>query len=149
VAQAQEGDEVRVHYKGKLKDGTVFDASDEGEPLTFTLGENRVIEGFEKAVVGMEPGDSKTTEIPPAEAYGDHRPDMVMELDRAQLPENLEPKVGQQLQLRLEDGRTVPVLITEIGDDGVTIDANHPLAGRTLVFDIELVDVEQHTNGES
>jgi peptidylprolyl isomerase/FKBP-type peptidyl-prolyl cis-trans isomerase SlpA len=141
VAQAKEGDEVQVHYTGKLEDGTVFDTSQDGEPLSFTIGENRVIPGFESAVVGMEPGDSKTTEIEPDQAYGEHRDDMVMELDRDQIPEDVEPDVGQQLQLRLENGQTVPVLITALGEETVTIDANHPLAGRTLIFEIELVDV--------
>jgi len=141
VAQAKEGDEVQVHYTGKLEDGTIFDTSQDGEPLSFTIGENRVIPGFESAVVGMEPGDTKTTEIEPDEAYGEHRDDMVMELDRDQIPEDVEPDVGQQLQLRLENGQTVPVLITALGEETVTIDANHPLAGRTLIFEIELVDV--------
>jgi len=147
VAQAKEGDEVQVHYTGKLEDGTVFDTSQDGEPLSFTIGENRVIPGFETAVVGMEPGDSKTTEIDPEQAYGEHRDDMVMELDRDQIPEDVEPEVGQQLQLRLENGQTVPVLITALGEDTVTIDANHPLAGRTLIFEIELIEVAENGTG--
>jgi peptidylprolyl isomerase/FKBP-type peptidyl-prolyl cis-trans isomerase SlpA len=147
VARAKEGDEVRVHYTGKLEDGTVFDTSQEGEPLSFTIGEDRVIPGFEEAVVGMEPGDSKTQTIEPENAYGEHREDMVMELDKGQIPDEVEPQVGQQLQLRLENGQTVPVLITALGEDTVTIDANHPLAGRTLTFEIELIDVEE--NGEA
>jgi peptidylprolyl isomerase/FKBP-type peptidyl-prolyl cis-trans isomerase SlpA len=147
VAQAKEGDEVQVHYTGKLEDGTVFDTSQEGEPLSFTIGENRVIPGFEDAVLGMEPGDSKTTEIEPEQAYGEHREDMVLELEKDQIPEGVEPQVGQQLQLRLENGETVPVLITALGEETVTIDANHPLAGRTLQFEIELVDI--NANGES
>ncbi len=147
MAQAKEGDEVQVHYTGKLEDGTVFDTSQDGEPLSFTIGENRVIPGFETAVVGMEPGDSKTTEIDPEQAYGEHRDDMVMELDRDQIPEDVEPEVGQQLQLRLENGQTVPVLITALGEDTVTIDANHPLAGRTLIFEIELIEVTENGTG--
>lgn len=147
MARAKEGDEVRVHYTGKLEDGTVFDTSQEGEPLSFTIGEDRVIPGFEEAVVGMEPGDSKTQTIEPENAYGEHREDMVMELDKGQIPDEVEPQVGQQLQLRLENGQTVPVLITALGEDTVTIDANHPLAGRTLTFEIELIDVEE--NGEA
>lgn len=147
MAQAKEGDEVQVHYTGKLEDGTVFDTSQDGEPLSFTIGENRVIPGFETAVVGMEPGDSKTTEIDPEQAYGEHRDDMVMELDRDQIPEDVEPEVGQQLQLRLENGQTVPVLITALGEDTVTIDANHPLAGRTLIFEIELIEVAENGTG--
>ncbi len=135
-----------VHYTGRLEDGNVFDESQD-EPLRFTIGEQRVIPGFEEAVTGMEPGDSKTTEIPPKEAYGEHREDMVMELEREQLPDDLEPEVGAQLTLRLEDGRQVPVFIAALGEESVTIDANHPLAGRTLTFDLELVDIA--SNGES
>jgi FKBP-type peptidyl-prolyl cis-trans isomerase 2 len=147
VAQVKEGDEVQVHYTGKLEDGTVFDTSEDGEPLSFTVGENKVIPGFEEAVTGMEPGDSKTTEVEPEEAYGEHRDDMVMEMERDQIPQDVDPEVGQQLQLRLENGQTVPVLITALGEDTVTIDANHPLAGRTLLFEIELVDVAEGEGG--
>jgi len=147
VAKAKEGDEVQVHYTGKLEDGTVFDTSEDGEPLSFTIGENRVIPGFEEAVTGMEPGDTKTTEVEPEQAYGEHREDMVMEMEQDQIPDEVEPEVGQQLQLRLENGQTVPVLITALGEDSVTIDANHPLAGRKLIFDIELVDVEEGEGG--
>jgi len=141
VAKAKEGDTVQVHYTGKLKDGTVFDTSQDREPLSFTIGEQRVIPGFENAVVGMEPGDTKTEELAPEQAYGEHREDMVMELDRDQLPDNLDPKVGQQLQLRMQNGQEVPVVITELGEESVTIDANHPLAGKDLVFEIELVEI--------
>jgi peptidylprolyl isomerase/FKBP-type peptidyl-prolyl cis-trans isomerase SlpA len=143
VAQAQEGDQVQVHYTGKLEDGTVFDESQEGEPLSFTIGEDRVIPGFEEAVTGMEPGDEKTKEVDPEQAYGEHREDMVMEMERGQIPDEVDPEVGQQLQLRLENGQTVPVLITALGEDTVTIDANHPLAGRKLIFEIEVLDVEE------
>jgi peptidylprolyl isomerase/FKBP-type peptidyl-prolyl cis-trans isomerase SlpA len=148
VAKAKEGDTVQVHYTGKLKDGTVFDTSEEREPLSFTIGEERVIPGFEKAVVGMEPGDTKTEELPPEQAYGEHREDMVMELERDQLPDNLEPKVGQQLQLRMQNGQEVPVVITELGEESVTIDANHPLAGKDLVFEIELVEIGEDSEAE-
>jgi peptidylprolyl isomerase/FKBP-type peptidyl-prolyl cis-trans isomerase SlpA len=91
----------------------------------------------------MEPGDSKTTEVEPEQAYGEHREDMVMEMERDQIPDDVDPEVGQQLQLRLENGQTVPVLITALGEDTVTIDANHPLAGRKLMFEIELLDVAE------
>jgi len=147
VAQAKEGDEVQVHYTGKLEDGTVFDTSEDGDPLSFTIGENRVIPGFEEAVTGMEPGDSKTTEVEPEQAYGEHREDMVMEMERDQIPDDVDPEVGQQLQLRLENGQTVPVLITALGEESVTIDANHPLAGRKLMFEIELIDVAEGQGG--
>lgn len=148
MAKAKEGDTVQVHYTGKLKDGTVFDTSDEREPLSFKIGEQRVIPGFEEAVVGMEPGDTKTEELPPGQAYGEHREDMVMELERDQLPDNLEPKVGQQLQLRMQNGQEVPVVITELAEESVTIDANHPLAGKDLVFEIELVEIGEDSKDE-
>lgn len=149
MAKAKEGDTVRVHYTGKLEDGTVFDTSQDREPLSFTIGEQRVIPGFEEAVVGMEPGDSKTKELAPEKAYGEHREDMVMELERDQLPDNMDPKVGQQLQLRMQNGQEVPVVITDLGEEAVTIDANHPLAGKSLVFEIELVGIGENGEQES
>ena len=148
MAQAKEGDAVRVNYTGKLEDGTVFDTSENREPLDFTIGEEKVIPGFEQAVVGMEPGETKTETLPPERAYGPRREDMVMQMNRDEIPENVDPAVGQELQLRMQNGQTVPVRIADLSDEAVTIDANHPLAGRTLVFDIELLDV-QESNGES
>ncbi len=143
MATAQQGDSVKVHYTGKLKDGTVFDSSRErDEALDFTIGEGQVIEGFEEAVVGMEPGDEKTAEIPPADGYGPRRADLVVEVEKQRISEDVEPQVGQQLQLRLEDGRQVPVVVTKVEDGQVTIDANHPLAGKDLVFEIELISVD-------
>lgn len=144
MARAKKGDTVEVHYTGKLEDGTVFDTSQDREPLSFTLGEEKVIPGFEKAVEGMEPGDTKTEELSPQEAYGERREDMVMELERDQIPEDVDPQVGQQLQLRMQNGQTVPVVITDLGEESVTIDANHPLAGKKLIFEIELLDVEEN-----
>ena len=148
MAEAKQGDAVQVHYTGKLEDGTVFDTSQDREPLEFTIGEDRVIPGFESAVLGMEPGDSKTQELPPDDAYGQRREDMVMELDRGQIPEDLDPEVGQQLHLRMEDGQRVPVVITKLGEESVTIDANHPLAGKKLIFDIELISIGEDGEDE-
>lgn len=150
MAKAKEGDIVKVNYTGKLEDGTVFDTSQDREPLTFTIGEGKVIPGFEQAVTSMEPGDSKTETLAPEQAYGPRRDDMVMEMERDQIPDNVEAQEGQELQLRLQNGQTVPVVITDLSDESVTIDANHPLAGKTLVFDIELIDVEsgQGENGQ-
>lgn len=141
VAQAEAGNAVKVHYTGKLEDGTVFDSSRDREPLNFTIGEGQVIPGFEQAVVGLEPGEATTTTIAPEDGYGTHREDLVVEIERDQLSDDMEPEVGQQLQLRLQDGRQVPVTVQEVTPDAIIIDANHPLAGKTLVFDIELVDV--------
>lgn len=141
MAQAKAGDAVKIHYTGKLEDGTVFDSSRDGDPLAFTLGEGRVIPGFEEAVTGMAPGEERTTRIEPEQGYGDRREDMVVELPRESLAGEVEPQVGQNLQLRLENGQLIPVVVTEVQDETVTIDANHPLAGRTLIFDLELVEI--------
>lgn len=156
MATPNEGDSVNVHYTGKLEeDDTVFDTSrqpgegQQAEPLNFTLGEQNVIPGFEQAVADMEPGEERTITLSPEQAYGPRRDDMVQEVDRDELPDDLEARVGQQLQLRMQNGQTVPVVITDVTDDKVTIDANHPLAGKTLVFDIELVSVEDGEGGES
>lgn len=139
--QAKSGDTVRVHYTGRLTDGTVFDSSAQREPLQFTLGQGEIIPGFEQAVEGMSPGDSKTEEIPMDKAYGPYREDMVLQVNRQQMPAEISPQVGQQLQIRQPTGQLVPVTITEVDDGQVTLDANHPLAGQTLVFDIQLVEI--------
>ncbi len=141
TAQAKDGDTVKVHYTGKLEDGTVFDSSIEREPLQFTIGEGQLIPGFEQAVVGMSPGESKTVEIPADEAYP-YREEMVLVVDRDQLPEDLQPEVGQQLQMRQPDGQTILVKVIDVSELSVTLDANHPLAGKDLTFDIQLVEIE-------
>lgn len=142
MAQAKSGDAVTVHYTGRLEDGTVFDTSEGRAPLAFTLGEGNVIEGFEVAVMGLEPGQTTTTHIPPAQAYGERREDLVVQVDKAQIAGGFEPEVGQELQLQLGNGQSIPVVVTDVSDGMVTIDANHPLAGKTLIFDIELVGIE-------
>jgi FKBP-type peptidyl-prolyl cis-trans isomerase 2 len=141
MAEAKSGDTVKVHYTGKLGDGTVFDSSREGDPLEFTLGQNQVIPGFEQAVVGMEPGQSKTAELPSGEAYGPRYDEMVIEVEKKQIPEQIDPQVGQRLQIRQADGRAIGVTVTEVTEEKVTLDGNHPLAGQNLTFDIELVDI--------
>jgi len=142
MAQAQKGDTVLIHYTGKLTDGTVFDSSVEREPLKFDIGAGNVIPGFESAVIGMSPGDSKTETIDSDQAYGPHREEMVVVVDRQQIPAEIPLNIGQQLQLQGPEGRPpLPVLVTEVSDSKVTLDANHPLAGEDLVFDIELVDI--------
>lgn len=142
MAQAKTGDTVHIHYTGRLEDGTVFDTSQDREPLSFTLGEGRVIPGFEQAVAGMEPGESKVAEISSDEAYGPRRPEMEMNVPRSQLPDGLEPEVGQQLQMQTAEGQAFPVRVTAASADTVQIDANHPLAGKDLTFDIQLVKVD-------
>ncbi|MCW3141883.1 MAG: peptidylprolyl isomerase [Methanophagales archaeon] len=141
MAQAKPGDTVKVHYTGKLEDGTVFDTSTDRDPLQFTIGERKIIPGFEQAVVGMNPGESKTIKVPMDEAYGPHREEMVMVVDRNQLPVDLIPEVGQQLQSRQPDGQTMVVTVIGVSESSVTVDANHPLAGKDLTFDILLVEI--------
>jgi peptidylprolyl isomerase len=141
MAQAKTGDTVKVHYTGKLDDGTVFDSSADREPLEFKLGSGSIIPGFERAVLGMSLGESKTETIPTDDAYGPHLEEMVVVVDRQQMPAEIEPQVGQQLQLQQQDGQVLPVVITDVSDASVTLDANHPLAGEALIFDIELVEI--------
>jgi peptidylprolyl isomerase len=140
MAQAKHGDTVRVEYRGELQDGSVFDASDR-EPLQFTIGVGQVIPGFEEAVVGMNPGDSKTTELPAEKAFGPYQEDMVAVLDKSQFAGHVEPTVGQRLQIPQPDGPPIDVTVTEVTESEVTVDANHPLAGEDLTFDIELIDI--------
>lgn len=141
MSKAEEGKTVKVHYTGTLKNGEVFDSSKEKEPLEFKLGEGQLIPGFEKAVVGMKVGDSTTISIPSAEAYGDAREDLIIAVPKDQLPTEIEPQIGMQLQVNQENGQPVPVRITDITDTELKLDANHPLAGEDLTFDIELVNV--------
>jgi len=141
MAQAQIGDMVKVHYTGRLADGTTFDTSMEREPLEFTLGEGELIPGFEQAVLGMVVGASRTTSIPAAQAYGPHHAERVIEVERHHLPPDLQPELGQQLQMTRPDGTQITVVVTTITETQVTLDANHPLAGRDLIFDIMLVEI--------
>jgi peptidylprolyl isomerase len=143
LSQVKEGDTVKVHYTGKLNDGSVFDTSRErDEPLEFTLGQGQLIPGFEKAVEGMNIGDNTTVEIPSDEAYGERRDDLEMEISRDELPDHIEPEVGMQLQMQQQqNGQAIPVQITEVTEEKVKLDANHPLAGKDLTFDIELVEI--------
>ncbi len=143
MAQAKDGDKVKVHYTGKLDDGKVFDSSKEKEPLEFTLGEGSVIQGLEDSLSGMEEGESKTTTISSDKAYGPYRDDMIIEVDKEKLPENLEPEEGQVLQAKQENGAVVNLTIKDIKDATVVLDGNHPLAGKDLTFDIKLVDINK------
>lgn len=142
MAQAKQGDTVKVHYTGKLEDGNVFDSSANRDPLEFTVGEGRLIRGIEEAVVGMIPGESKTIDIPSEQAYGPHRDELVVLVDKEQFPPDVEPEVGDQLQMRQANGMPVVVTVAETSDESVTLDANHPLAGKDLKFDLELVEIK-------
>jgi peptidylprolyl isomerase len=141
MTQAKNGDTVRVHYTGKLDDGTEFDTSSGGEPLEFTIGEGDLIPGFEHAVVGMSPGELRTVRIAFEQAYGPHQEEMVLVVERDQFPPHITPQVGQELELHHSDGQAVSVTVTDISSTSVTLDANHPLAGQDLIFDIELVGI--------
>jgi peptidylprolyl isomerase len=141
MSQAKSGDKVKVHYTGKFEDGEVFDSSEGREPLEFTLGEGNVIPGFDNGVIGMDLNDKKSITIPPDDAYGQRRDDMVLEVKKTDFPENITPELGQQLQMTNPNGQAVNVVITDVKEETVTLDANHPLAGKTLVFEIELVEI--------
>jgi FKBP-type peptidyl-prolyl cis-trans isomerase 2 len=141
MRKVKKGDSVKVHYTGTLEDGTVFDSSSGREPLEFTAGNKELIPGFEGAVLGMSPGESKTERIPSDQAYGPHLEQLVHEVDRYVLPPGINTEVGQMVQITEEDGRTSPVTITKVTEDKVTMDANHPLAGKDLLFKIELIEI--------
>lgn len=141
MAQAKVGDMVSVHYTGKLEDGTVFDSSEGHEPLQFEIGTSAVIPGFEHAVVGMKPGESKTAKVTAEQAYGQRETARVVEVELAQLPQDLKLHVGQRLTLTDQQESITYVMVTEMSDSLVKLDANHPLAGQDLVFDIQLVAI--------
>jgi len=141
MAQAKAGDNVKVHYTGKLDDGTVFDTSEGRDPLAFKLGEGRVIPGFEQGIEGMATGDVKTIKIAAADAYGPVDASRVLQVPRKDFPADLAPEVGQQLQVGQEGGPRNVVTVTAVSDESVTLDANHPLAGKDLTFDVELVEI--------
>jgi peptidylprolyl isomerase len=140
MTQAQTGNQVKVHYTGRLDSGQVFDSSADREPLEFTLGQGQLIPGFETAVTGMQVGDKKTVTIPAEDAYGPRQDDLLFSVERSQLPDTIQPEVGQQLQVN-QEGQTAVVTISELTDTTMTLDANHPLAGENLTFDLEVVEV--------
>jgi peptidylprolyl isomerase len=142
MASVKQGDIVAVHYTGKLADGTIFDTSYSRAPLQMKVGEGKLIAGFEKALVGMNAGEKKTVVIPSAEAYGQRQDKAVVEMERKNLPPGYEPKVGQRIELEQEDNKTFLVTVTAVTDNTITVDANHPLAGKDLTFEIELVSVQ-------
>lgn len=139
--KAKAGDQVKVHYTGRLKDGSVFDSSQGREPLAFQVGAGMMIKGFDAAVNGMEVGDKVTAEIPCTEAYGESREDLIFNIPKENLPADLKPEVGQQLAMAQPNGQQVPVKVKEVLEAEVIIDANHDLAGKDLIFDIELVEI--------
>jgi peptidylprolyl isomerase len=141
MQQAKSGDTVKVHYSGRLTDGTTFDSSEGRDPLEFKVGNGDVIKGFDEGVTGMSVGEKKTVHIPADEAYGQKDENRVVEFPRENFPPDLQPEVGMQLNMSNGAGQVIPVVIVEVGNESVTLDANHPLAGEDLIFDIELVDI--------
>jgi peptidylprolyl isomerase len=139
--KAKKGDKVKVHYRGTLTDGTEFDSSHGREPLEFEVGGGMMIKGFDNAVNGLELGEKVTVNIPSAEAYGEHNKELMYEIPSEQIPESLDPKVGQTLHMQHPSGQQIPVVVLEITEKHISIDANHKLAGKDLVFDIELVEI--------
>jgi len=140
--KAKKGDLVKVHYKGTLTSGEQFDSSEGRAPLEFTVGAGQMIAGFDKAIPGMTVGEKKTINIAPADGYGEKNEDAIIEFPKANIPPDMKLEPGMQLQLRNEAGHPVPVTVTEVKDDVVILDANHHLAGKELIFDIELVEIK-------
>jgi peptidylprolyl isomerase len=144
MAQAKQGDTVRVHYHGTLEDGAVFSSTyEEKEPFEFTIGKASVLPRFEKAVIGMNEGDTRTISVPPEDAYGQHKKEFVFVMDRTQAPVDLKLELGKRLQVRSNQGKPTVATITAITEDSVILDANDPLAGKTLKFQIELIEILQ------
>jgi peptidylprolyl isomerase len=141
MAQAKMGDTVKVHYTGKLENGVPFDSSIGAEPLETKLGSGRFIQGFEEAIAGMSPGDTKTVKIPPEKAYGRYRADRVICMNKKDLPEDIVPQEGMTLEVCASNGTVIPMQITEVTESTVTLDANHPLVEQTLTFEIQLVEI--------
>lgn len=141
MAQVKNGDKVKVHYHGKLTSGETFDSSAGGEPLEFEVGSGMVIQGFDDGVTGMVVGDKKTINIPFDQAYGPVNPDMIIEMPKDRFPKDMEIEVGMALAMSDPQGQQFQVTIAEIKDDVVMLDANHPLAGKDLIFDLELVEI--------
>jgi FKBP-type peptidyl-prolyl cis-trans isomerase 2 len=142
MSQVKENDTVKVHYTGKLSNGQVFDSSLEREPLEVTLGQGMLIPGFEKGMVNMEVNEKKTIHIPVAEAYGDIQEELFHEVKKDQLPQDMTPEVGMGLVSQKPDGTEVQFRVAEVHEEHIIIDANHPLAGQDLIFDLELVEIK-------
>ncbi len=142
MTQAKSGDTVSIHYTGKLTDGTQFDSSEGRDPLEFQLGAGQVIKGLEQEIEGMDVGAKSTVTIAADEAYGQHDPNQVQRVERSVIPEDIDLQVGMQLGANTQSGEQITLTVTDIGDAEVTLDANHPLAGQDLVFDVELVEVK-------
>ncbi len=143
MSQVKQNDTVKVHYTGKLADGQVFDSSVErGEPIEFTLGQGQLIPGFEKGLIDMEVNEKKTINIPKDEAYGEPREELIQEVPKSQLPEEIKPEVGMGLVSKTPDGREMNLIVKDVKEDSIVVDGNHPLAGKDLTFDLEVVEIK-------
>ena len=142
MSQVKQNDTVRVHYTGKLTDGQVFDSSLEREPIEFTMGQGQLIPGFEKGLLDMKVNEKKTIEIPSEEAYGEPRQELIQEVDKSQLPDEIKPEPGMGLVSKSPDGREMNLVVKEVKDDSIVVDGNHPLAGKDLVFDLEVIEIK-------
>ena len=142
MSQVKQNDTVKVHYTGKLADGQVFDSSLEREPIEFTMGQGQLIPGFEKGLLDMKVNEKKTINIPSEEAYGEPREELIQEVDKSQLPEEIKPEPGMGLVSKSPDGREMNLVVTEVKDNSIVVDGNHPLAGKDLVFDLEVVEIK-------
>jgi len=142
MSQVKENDTVKVHYTGKLADGQVFDTSEGKEPIEFTLGQGQLIPGFEKGLIDMKVNEKKTVTIPKDEAYGEPRQELIQEVQKDQLPEEIKPEVGMGLVSKTPDGREMNLVVAEVKDETIVVDGNHPLAGKDLVFDLEVVEIK-------
>jgi len=141
MSEVKQGDTVHIHYTGRLVDGTEFDSSSGRDPLSFEVGAGQIIPGLEKGIVGMSVGEKQTITVPSDEAYGPHRPEGVQEVPKSALPADMDPQVGGMLQAVGGDGQRINLVVTDVGAESITVDANHPLAGKDLIFDIEVMAV--------
>jgi peptidylprolyl isomerase len=141
MSQAKSGDTVRVHYSGRLQDGQEFDSSEGREPLEFTIGTGQIVPGVEEAVVGMNLGDERTVTVAADDAYGQRREDMVQQIERSMLPEGMEPQIGMRLAAEGPGGSSLMLTVVDLDETSITVDANHPLAGHDLTFDLKLVEI--------
>ncbi len=148
MSLVKENDTVKVHYTGKLADGQVFDSSEGKEPIEFTLGQGQLIPGFEKGLIDMKLNEKKTINIPKDEAYGDSREDLVQEVQKSELPEEIKPEIGMGLVSKSQDGREMNLVISDVKEDSIVVDGNHPLAGKDLIFDLEVVEIKEPENKE-
>jgi len=141
VQAVRTGDTVKMHYTGKFEDGNVFDSSLEGKPFQFEVGAKQIIKGLDEAMVGMQPGEKKTVTVAPEDGYGNYDEKLLIEMPKEKIPENISPEIGMELQLVNKQGHALPVVVKEMLENSIKLDANHPLAGKVLVFDIELVEI--------